>query len=196
MEIDDLKYHMNLARREVRRVLGGRTAAATPTEFVDSNGQAFPIPRLGILRAVRDALVGHRPVVARGGAGSPLRRVRKKTPLPISEGDAASGGVVPGAGVGAIDLPADPPPLAPLETPPPGLVPGKAAAANAAADSEGAHRIVPLGFSPTLGKLLGAGENAEVADRAWMVTYPSPTRAAIGRTVTPGEGSFIGSSDT
>ena len=202
MEVDDFKHHMNLARREVRRVLGGRNPGPVPSEFVDSAGQAYPISRLGILRAGRDALVGHRPVVARGGAGSPFRRVRKKAPVPLPDQEAVAPNGAPGAGVGDIEVPAEPPPLAPPAVSPPGPEPKRAASRPpGAVDALGAGdvdtpRNAALGFAPTHGKMLGAGESAEIADCAWMVICPTPTRSAIGKTVTPGEGSFISSAET
>ena len=60
MDLKDLEHHMNIARREVRRVLAGRQLAPTPAELVDWSGQAYPIPRIGVLRAGRDAVVGPR----------------------------------------------------------------------------------------------------------------------------------------
>ena len=85
MERSDVEHHMNIARREVRRVLEGRQQAPQPTEFLYWEGHVFPLTRAGALRAGRDALVGHRPVVERGAGGSPLRRLRGKGPGVLAE---------------------------------------------------------------------------------------------------------------
>ena len=42
MEEADLEYHMNLARREVRRVLAGRQPAPAPVARAPSKGELMP----------------------------------------------------------------------------------------------------------------------------------------------------------
>ena len=43
------------------------------------------------------------------------------------------------------------------------------------------------------GKILASGESAEIADCVWMAIYPHNSRADVGKTVTPGPGSFVSS---
>ena len=143
VEKPDLEHHMNIARREVQRVLAGRQRAPPVYKLVDWGGHTYPLPRVGILQAGRDALAGHRPVVAGAGAGRPRRRHNSKGPaLPAPEERPAPRVPPPGAGVGDVD---DEPPMAPPR------------------DGPG------TGVAP--GKILASGESAEIADCVWMVIY-------------------------
>ena len=94
VERAELIRHINIARREVHRVLAGRQKAPDVSELVDWSGAAYPLPRLGVLARGRDAFVRHRPVVR-----APTRRFSRKAPDPEPRRDPP-----PGAGVGLIDF--------------------------------------------------------------------------------------------
>ena len=63
MEDKDVKFHIDIARRDVKSVLDGRRGAPDPTEWVDWFGNAYPLARLGVLRRGRDAFVGHASII-------------------------------------------------------------------------------------------------------------------------------------